>query len=44
MSELPVREYEAAGGVVARDGKVLLLWRPARDEIRLPKRHVEPGE
>jgi len=44
MSELPVREYEAAGGVVARDGKVLLLWRPARDEIRLPKGHVEPGE
>src|SRR5438034_2068804 len=39
-----VREYEAAGGVVVRDGKVLLLRRPARREIRLPKGHVEPGE
>lgn len=41
---LPVREYAAAGGVVVRDGQVLLLWRPARNEIRLPKGHVEPGE
>jgi len=41
---LPVREYEAAGGVVVRDGRVLLLWRPARREVRLPKGHVEPGE
>jgi 8-oxo-dGTP pyrophosphatase MutT (NUDIX family) len=44
MNELPVREYEAAGGVVVHEGQVLLLWRPARDEIRLPKGHVEPGE
>jgi 8-oxo-dGTP pyrophosphatase MutT (NUDIX family) len=40
----PVREYEAAGGVVVREGQVLLLWRPARNEIRLPKGHVEAGE
>jgi 8-oxo-dGTP pyrophosphatase MutT (NUDIX family) len=49
---LPVRRYEAAGGVVvdpARD-LVLVLVRPARRgpdgkvEIRLPKGHVEPGE
>ena len=39
-----MREYEAAGGVVVREGQVLLLWRPARNEIRLPKGHVEPGE
>jgi 8-oxo-dGTP diphosphatase len=43
-SSLPVREYEAAGGVVVREGQVLLLWRPARNEIRLPKGHVEAGE
>ncbi len=42
--ELSIREYEAAGGVVVRDGEVLLLWRPGRNEIRLPKGHVEPGE
>ncbi|MGC9521398.1 MAG: NUDIX domain-containing protein [Anaerolineae bacterium] len=37
--------YTAAGGVVvdARE-KVLLLIRPERDEVRLPKGHVEPGE
>ena len=40
----PTREYEAAGGVVVHRGQVLLLWRPARDEIRLPKGHVESGE
>jgi 8-oxo-dGTP pyrophosphatase MutT (NUDIX family) len=44
MGRERVREYEAAGGVVVRDGKVLLLRRPARREIRLPKGHVEPGE
>jgi deoxyribose-phosphate aldolase len=36
--------YAAAGGVVVRDGQVLLLRRPARGEIRLPKGHVEAGE
>jgi 8-oxo-dGTP pyrophosphatase MutT (NUDIX family) len=36
--------YAAAGGVVVRDGQVLLLRRPSRAEIRLPKGHVEPGE
>jgi 8-oxo-dGTP diphosphatase len=44
MADIPTREYEAAGGVVVREGKVLLLRRPARNEIRLPKGHVEPGE
>jgi 8-oxo-dGTP pyrophosphatase MutT (NUDIX family) len=36
--------YQAAGGVVMHDGKILLLDRPARGEVRLPKGHVEPGE
>jgi 8-oxo-dGTP pyrophosphatase MutT (NUDIX family) len=38
--------YNAAGGVlIDTDGrKVLLLIRPSRDEVRLPKGHIEPGE
>lgn len=39
-------QYNAAGGVlIDTTGKhVLLLIRPQRDEVRLPKGHVEPGE
>lgn len=38
--------YTASGGVVtnAEGTHVLLLIRPARDEVRLPKGHVEPEE
>ena len=36
--------YVAAGGVVIHEGQVLLLDRPGRGEVRLPKGHVEPGE
>jgi 8-oxo-dGTP pyrophosphatase MutT (NUDIX family) len=36
--------YQAAGGVVVHQDKVLLLDRPSRDEVRLPKGHVEEGE
>ena len=38
--------YEAAGGVlVDRTGtQVLLLIRPSRDEVRLPKGHIEMDE
>ncbi|MGD9101718.1 MAG: NUDIX domain-containing protein [Anaerolineae bacterium] len=36
--------YQAAGGVVVHQGKVLLLDRPSRDEVRLPKGHIEEGE
>ena len=38
--------YTAAGGVLvdASGTQVLLLIRPSRDEVRLPKGHVEPGE
>ncbi len=37
-------QYQAAGGVVIHDGQMLLLDRPGRGEVRLPKGHVEPGE
>ncbi|HEY57557.1 MAG TPA: NUDIX domain-containing protein [Anaerolineae bacterium] len=41
----PVRRYRAAGGViVGPEGKVLVLLRPSRREVRLPKGHIEPGE
>lgn len=36
--------YRSAGGVVYRDGQILLLDRPSRGEIRLPKGHIERGE
>ena len=41
---MEVIRYQAAGGVVVRDGKMLVLDRPTRSEVRLPKGHVEPGE
>ncbi len=36
--------YTTGGGVVFRGNQVLLLARPRKDEIRLPKGHVDPGE
>jgi 8-oxo-dGTP pyrophosphatase MutT (NUDIX family) len=39
-----IEYYTAAGGVVVCGGRVLVLRRPSRDEVRLPKGHVEPGE
>lgn len=36
--------YESAGGVVLHDGAMLLLARPGRNEVRLPKGHIDPGE
>jgi 8-oxo-dGTP pyrophosphatase MutT (NUDIX family) len=36
--------YTAAGGVVVGIDRVLILRRPDRDEVRLPKGHVEKGE
>ena len=36
--------YQAAGGVVFHAGKVLLLDRPSRSEVRLPKGHIDRGE
>lgn len=40
---MPVR-YLAAGGVLLRGDEVLLLDRPTRGEVRLPKGHIETGE
>jgi 8-oxo-dGTP pyrophosphatase MutT (NUDIX family) len=36
--------YDASGGVVIDSDRVLVLRRPSRGEIRLPKGHVEEGE
>lgn len=36
--------YRAAGGVVIHAGRMLLLDRPSRGEVRLPKGHIDPGE
>jgi 8-oxo-dGTP pyrophosphatase MutT (NUDIX family) len=36
--------YQAAGGVVVDGGRVLVLRRPSRDEVRLPKGHIKKGE
>ncbi|HZY44274.1 MAG TPA: NUDIX domain-containing protein [Anaerolineae bacterium] len=44
---MPLKEeYRAAGGVLTRDdGKLfLVLERPGRPEVRLPKGHIEAGE
>ncbi|MBP8292737.1 MAG: NUDIX domain-containing protein [Caldilineaceae bacterium] len=38
------RHYAAAGGVVVDGDRMLVLERPERNEVRLPKGHVEPGE
>jgi 8-oxo-dGTP pyrophosphatase MutT (NUDIX family) len=47
MAEVHGNEYRyrAAGGVLFDgNGQVLVLLRPSRKEVRLPKGHVEPGE
>jgi 8-oxo-dGTP pyrophosphatase MutT (NUDIX family) len=36
--------YQAAGGVVVDGDKILVLRRPSRDEVRLPKGHIKKGE
>jgi 8-oxo-dGTP pyrophosphatase MutT (NUDIX family) len=36
--------YRAAGGVVVDGDHVLVLRRPERGEVRLPKGHIDPGE
>lgn len=39
-----IERYTAAGAVVVCGDLILALRWPSRDEIRLPKGHVEPGE
>ncbi len=38
------KKYHSAGGVVIHAGNMLLLDRPSRGEVRLPKGHIEAGE
>ena len=38
------KRYQAAGGVVIHEGRMLLLDRPSRGEVRLPKGHIEADE
>ena len=37
-------EIQAAGGVVVRDGRVVVVHRPKYDDWSLPKGKLEPGE
>jgi 8-oxo-dGTP pyrophosphatase MutT (NUDIX family) len=39
-----INRYDAAGGVVVWDEKVLVLYRCLRNDYRLPKGHIEPFE
>ncbi|MFO7632694.1 MAG: NUDIX domain-containing protein [Caldilinea sp.] len=41
---MALNQYSAAGGVVIHEGRMLLLDRPKRREVRLPKGHIDPGE
>lgn len=36
--------YESAGGLVVRDGRLLLVRKTDAPEVRMPKGHVEAGE
>lgn len=38
------RYYAAAGGLLERNGQLLLLHKHLKDEYVLPKGHIEPGE
>ena len=44
LAPMDAIDYIAAGGVIIHNGQMLLLDRPHRGEIRLPKGHVDPGE
>jgi 8-oxo-dGTP pyrophosphatase MutT (NUDIX family) len=41
---MKTRKYSSAGGVIIENDRMLLLDRPSREEVRLPKGHIEPGE
>lgn len=44
LPSTPVHRYQSAGGVVIHQQQMLLLDRPRRQEVRLPKGHIDPGE
>lgn len=41
---MKTKKYSAAGGIVIYENQMLLLDRPSRNEVRLPKGHIDPGE
>ena len=41
---MEIVRYHAAGGIVVRNGQVLLLHKKTKGETMLPKGHVENGE
>jgi len=41
---MTTKTYRSAGGVVIDGDRMLLLDRPLRREVRLPKGHIDPGE
>ena len=41
---MKTRKYSSAGGIIIENDQMLLLDRPRRGEVRLPKGHIEPGE
>jgi 8-oxo-dGTP pyrophosphatase MutT (NUDIX family) len=41
---MEIERYQAAGGIVMDDGKILLLHKLAEDLFVLPKGHIELGE
>lgn len=41
---MATRRYSSAGGVVVQGESVLVLDRPSRGEVRLPKGHIEEDE
>jgi 8-oxo-dGTP pyrophosphatase MutT (NUDIX family) len=43
-ASLPIWRYTAAGGVVVDGAHLLVLARPSRGEVRLPKGHIDGGE
>ncbi|MDZ7296289.1 MAG: NUDIX domain-containing protein, partial [candidate division KSB1 bacterium] len=44
VSDSETVSYQAAGGVVVDGNRVLVLHRPSRGEVRLPKGHIEVEE
>ena len=44
QADREIVRYDAAGGVVIANERMLLLDRPSRGEVRLPKGHIDPGE
>jgi 8-oxo-dGTP pyrophosphatase MutT (NUDIX family) len=41
---MEIERYQAAGGIVIEDGKVLLLRKLEENVVVLPKGHIDPGE